>query len=339
MEAFLEGKVPRAPRRQSILQWTESSRHRIARALRAALEMTHGETTLLGALLQYPAFSTDELANLTGLGRRSVRDALTRMKTKRLVETLPLFEGERRSVLTDQGLDLLASKAMQTPARFRARRSWSVGHEPLTRSPRHMEYILEFMFALRKGGHLGRWDLVQARYGYCIAVAPGDLTRPRHISIVPDSSGTLMFEGREVPFWLEIDRGTRNGVRLTRQLEKYILARFGYAASDPVPMLLYVVAEGGETRARLVARRLVELASRYRLGRMPAILVTTWELLTQGELSGQPEPLQPVWRLPFHWREFIWPVPPALSAVAIGLRKPAMAQRSNEESVLVQSLS
>ena len=310
IDAYLGGKVPRGLRKQSIPQWVQKSKHRVAPVLRVALEMTHGESTLLGALLQYPAFAAEELALMLGLGRRSVLKALERMRKRGLVECLPLFGAERRSVLIDQGLNLLAGQAMQTPARFRARRAWSVGHEPLTRSPRHMEYILAFMFALRRSGRLMNWDLVQARYGYCVAVAPGDLTRPRYISIVPDSSGILVIEGREVPFWLEIDRGTRNGVRLTRQLEKYILARFGYAASDPIPMLLYVVAEGGETRARLVARRLVELATRYRLRRMPAILITTWELLTNGDLSAAPDPLKPVWRLPFRWREYIRPVPP-----------------------------
>ncbi len=326
IDAYLEGSVPRAPRKQSMLQWVHQSKHRIASVLRVALEMTHGESTLLGALLQYPAFAADELALLLGLGRRGVLQAVERMRKRGLVECLPLFGGEQRSVLTDRGLNLLASKAMQTPARFRARRAWSVGHEPLTRSPRHMEYILAFMFALRKSGQLMNWDLVQARYGYCVAVAPGDLTRPRYISIVPDSSGILVFEGREVPFWLEIDRGTRNGVRLTRQVEKYILARFGYAASDPIPMLLYVVAEGGETRARLVARRLVELAASYRLRRMPAILITTWELLTNGGLSASPEPLKPVWRLPFRWGEYIRPVPPG----AIGGQDKARSLLSSE---------
>lgn len=45
-------------------------------------------------------------------------------------------------------------------------------------------------------------------------------------------------------------------------------------------MLLYVVAEGGESRARIVARRLIELSIRYPLRRIPAILIATWELLT-----------------------------------------------------------
>jgi hypothetical protein len=177
-----------------------------------------------------------------------------------------------------------------------------------------MQYILAFMFALRRDDRLAGWDLVQARYEYCVAIAPGDLTRPRRVELVPDSGGTLTVDGRQVPFWLEIDRGTRHGVRLTRQLEKYILARFGYAATDPLPMLLYVVAEGGESRARLVARRLVELSTRYRLRRIPAILITTWELLTGGDRSRPPEPMEAVWRLPFRWMEYVLPVPPLPAA-------------------------
>lgn len=308
--AYVDGRVPRTPRPRPLREWAERSRHPVASVLRAGLAMTHGEASLLVALLQYPAFSADEIALIVGIRQRSVRRQLGRLREMGLVEILPLFGGEQRSVLTPRGQDLLACKSMQTPARFRIRRAWATDHGPLTRSPRHMEYILALMFALRRSGRLASWDLVQARYEYCVAVAPGDLTRPRRVELVPDSGGVLMAEGREIPFWLEIDRGTRNGVRLTRQLEKYILARFGYAASDAIPVLLYVVAEGGETRARLVARRLVELSSRYRLRRMPAILITTWELLTGGDLSGAPDPLTAVWRLPFRWREYVLPVPP-----------------------------
>jgi hypothetical protein len=123
------------------------------------------------------------------------------------VETLPLFEGEKRSVLTAPGLDLVAFKSMQTPTRFRTRRAWPADHAPLTRSPRHMQYILAFMFALLRDGRLGGWDLVQARYEYCVAIAPWRPPRPRRVELVPDSGGILTVDGREVPFWLEIDRG------------------------------------------------------------------------------------------------------------------------------------
>lgn len=315
-ESYQDGRLPRTARPQRLGDWTQRSGHTVARVLLAGLDITHGEVSLLHALLQYPAFSVEELALIVGMSARSVRRSLGRMKEMGLVEGLPLFAREGRSVLATCGLDLLAYSAMQTPARFRTRRAWSADHVPLTRSPRHMVYIFAFMFALRRGGWLASWDLVQARYEYCVAVGPGDLTRPRRVELIPDSEGVLAVDGREVPFWLEIDRGTRNGVRLTRQLEKYILARFGYAASDPIPMLLYVVAEGGETRARLVARRLVELAARYRLRRMPAILISTWELLTDGDHSHAPDPLKAVWRLPFRWMEYILPVPPARDEAA-----------------------
>ncbi|MEW6568570.1 MAG: replication-relaxation family protein [Chloroflexota bacterium] len=308
--SYIGGRVPASPRGKLVREWVDASGHPVAQALHAGLQVTHGESSLVEALLLYPAFSAQELALVTGLRSRSVRRALQRLKDMGLVEALPLFARERRAVLTSRGLDLLAFKAIQTPARFRLRRAWPTDHGALTRSPRHMQYVLAFMLALRRGGRLASWDLVRARYEYCVAVAPGDLTRPRRVELVPDSSGILRVDGREVPFWLEIDRGTRNGVRLTRQLEKYILARFGYAASDPLPLLLYVVAEGGESRARLVARRLIDLSTRYRLRRIPAILITTWELLTNGDPSRPPEPPRAVWRLPFRWKEYVLPLPP-----------------------------
>jgi hypothetical protein len=312
--AFVGGRVPKKPRSRSVTGWVAKSRHPVASALRVALPMTHGETSILVALLQYPAFSAEELSQIVGMRTRSVRRCLGELRGRGLLETLAQFEGEKRWVLTARGLDLVAFKSMQTPARFRTRRAWPADHAPLTRSPRHMRYILAFMFALLREGRLAGWDLVQARYEYCVAIGPGDLKRSRRVELVPDSGGILRVDGREVPFWLEIDRGTRHGVRLTRQLEKYILARFGYAASDPLPMLLYVVAEGGESRARLVARRLVELSNRYRLRRVPAILITTWELLTAGDRSGRPEPMAAVWRLPFRWTEYVVPVPPSPAA-------------------------
>jgi hypothetical protein len=308
--AFVGGRVPKQRRSRSLPEWARESRHPVASVFRAALRMTHGEASVLGALLQYPAFSAEELALLVRLRARSVRRRLEGLRDKGFVETLPLFEGEKRWVLTARGLDLVAFESMQTPMWLRNRRAWPTDHDPLTRSPRHMQYILAFMFALRRDGRLANWDLVRARYEYCVAIAPGDLTRPRRVELVPDSGGILRVDGREVPFWLEIDRGTRHGVRLTRQLEKYILARFGYAASDPLPLLLYVVAEGGESRARLVARRLVELSARYRLRRIPAILITTWELLAGGDRTRPPEPMEAVWRLPFRWVEYVPPVPP-----------------------------
>ncbi len=310
-DTFLDGRIPRAAREQHLTEWAEDSSHSVASTLQPALEMTHGQMTLLQALLRYPAFAAEELSQLIDLRNRTVIDGLQHLEELRLAEALPLFAHERRFVLTDRGLDLSAYRSMQTPARFRARRSWPTAHEPLTIFPDHMDFILAFMFALQRQGRLLHWDLVHARYGYSVAESLGDLARTRLVDVVPDSSGVVAVDGREYPFWLEIDRGTRTGKQLTRQLEKYILVRFSDVASDPIPVLLYVVAKGGQRRARLVARKLVELASKYSLQCAPAILITTWELLTDGGRSSEPDPLRPVWRLPFNWSEYLSPVPPA----------------------------
>lgn len=309
-DTFLDGKIPRAVRQQHLTEWSEDSVHSVASALRPALEMTHGQMTLLQGLLRYPAFAAGELSPLIGLRRRTVLDGLQQLEELGLAEILPLFAHERRFVLTERGLNLSAYRSMQTPARFRARRSWPTAHEPLTTFPDHMDFILSFMFALQRQSCLLHWDLVHARYGYSIVEPPGSLARTWFVDVVPDSSGVMAVNGREHPFWLEIDRGTRTGKKLTRQLEKYILVRFSDAASAPIPVLLYVVAEGGENRARLVARKLVKLAGSYSLQRTPAILITTWELLTDGDRASEPDPLRPVWRLPFNWSEFLSPVPP-----------------------------
>ena len=316
-DSFLDGRIPSAARRQLLPEWAETSTHPAAHVLRGALPMTHAQAELVRALLRYPAFSSAELADLTGIRKRTVDGGLGQLGRLKLAELLPLFEMERRYVLTDRGIDLLAYQSMQTPSRFRSRRSWPSAHEPLTAFPRHMRYILAFMFAVKRQGCLLEWDLVHARYAYTVAAAPADLVRPHRIELVPDSSGVLSAGKLRMPFWLEIDRGTRTGKRLTRQLEKYVLARFGDGASAPIPLLLYVVAEGGEARARLVARRLVELSSRYRLARTPAILITTWEMPIGEDGTGEPQPLRAVWRLPFRWREFVEPVIPGAHATGL----------------------
>lgn len=326
---YLGGRIPRSPGRGRLTEWMQRSRHSVAAATRAALSMTHGDVALLQALVRYPAFTAVELGLLLGRRKRSLLRGLERMEAMGLAERLPVFQEQGRFALTRGGLEVLAYRSMQSPARLRAHRAWPVDHGSLTRNPRHMEYILAFMFALRRQGMLARWDLVHAHYAYRVAATPGDLRRPRWVELVPDSSGVLKVDGRDIPFWLEIDRGTRTGVRLTRQLEKYILARFGYAASDVIPMLLYVAAEGGETRARAVARRLVALAARYRLRRMPAMLITTWELLTEDGRRIEPDPMKEVWRLPFRWREFIPPIPPAGGEVGLESARGGKLQTAN----------
>jgi len=307
---FMHGQVPTKPHVQRLRTWCERSNHSAAPALRAALSCSHGEIRLLELLLRYPAFNDKELACLSGITQRTVRRNLRRLLNQGLIEQLPNFSKGDRVSLTKTGLDLMAYQAMQTPARFKAHRAWPVDHKALTHSPRHMDYILRFMFALQRQGQLANWDLLQARYGYCVALSAGDLTRPRWVTVVPDSSGVLRLGDVEVSFWLEIDRGTRHGRALRRQLEKYIQLRFAYAGSDPIPMLLYVVAEGGEGRARRVARCLVELGQRYHLRRTPAILISTWELLTNDDPRQTPDPLRPVWRHPYSWRLWLSPLEP-----------------------------
>ena len=336
-ESFLDGKIPGSPRRQPLAEWAGSSTHPAAFALRPTMRLTHGQASLLQALLRYPAFTPDELAALTGFRPRTVVRGLRQLNGLALAEHLPLFQKEQRYALTSAAIDILAYQSMQTPSRFRSRQSWPTEHEPFTAFPNHMKYILAFMFALQKQGRLLEWDLVHARYGYTVAAAPADLARPRRVALVPDSSGVLSTEKGPMPFWLEIDRGTRTGQRLVRQLEKYVLARFGDGASAPIPLLLYVVAEGGEARARLVARRLVELTARYRLTRTPSILITTWELLTGRERSGQPQPLRAVWRLPFRWRQFVAPQLPMgkVAECADGLEKVGMDTVADARSTAV----
>ena len=54
--SYLGGRVPRAPRSRPLSKWADASRHPVAHALRAGLQMTHGESSLLGALCSIRRF-------------------------------------------------------------------------------------------------------------------------------------------------------------------------------------------------------------------------------------------------------------------------------------------
>ena len=187
--SFLDGRIPSSPRRQPLSAWAETSTHPAAPGLRASLSMTHAQAALVPALLRYPAFASAELAGLLEIRKRTVIRGLRQLSRLDLCECLPLFKREQRFVLTDRGIDLLAYQSMQTPSRFRSRRAWPSAHEPFTAFPRHMRYILAFMFALQRQGRLLEWDLVHARFAYTVAAAPADLVRQRGIELVPEFVG------------------------------------------------------------------------------------------------------------------------------------------------------
>jgi hypothetical protein len=237
---------------------------------------------------------------------------------------LPLFPPQRYA-LSGRGIDLLAYCRLLTPARFRASRAWQPDPAPLIHSRRHLEQVLAFMLALEKAGCLASWELSRARFSYRLTPGEAGADRSGRLQIVPDSSGVLALVEGELPFWLELDRGSHTGADLTRQLAKYVLARKADAGSGPLPVVLYVVAAGpaSDRRARDVARRLMVLTVQHRLRQPPAVLLATWSDLTAGREGADADPMRPVWRPLGNWDALVGLQALAQAAMAFPAEKAA----------------
>jgi hypothetical protein len=119
---------------------------------------------------------------------------------------------------------------------------------------------------------------------------------------IPDAIGQVrVLDGRAIPFWLEVDRGTHHGRALRLKLERY------YAVDGLQPRLgararriLMVVAQSDEARLLNLQRRIRELDDRYQ-ARLD-VLLTRADLLDVG--LGRLNPLLPAWRTA-HAPEFV----------------------------------
>jgi len=118
------------------------------------------------------------------------------------------------------------------------------------------------------------------------------------VTIHPDGEGDFVFrDGRKVRFWLEVDRGTRTGMRFSAQLEKYYLIRYARTQAVNIPVLLYITDTGGERdegRLRSAARRLAQQSRARYPGSRLHILFTTGDLIDRFE-EGDPGSVR-IWR-------------------------------------------
>jgi hypothetical protein len=178
---------------------------------------------------------------------------------------------------SEAGLALLAGLAGVSPKAFNRYLGWPVRAGAFRKVEQHQDVVTGFMLHLLREGALAHWSFNAARYTFTLP-RPQDGAGLRQVRVYPDSAGVLDWEdGQGGLFWLEVDRGTRRGKRLSWKLEKYFLIHFSLAAPTHVPPILYLVsgpAGREEKRLQAVGRALSCLA-RTRPGTSLTLLLTT----------------------------------------------------------------
>jgi hypothetical protein len=190
------------------------------------------------------------------------------------------------------------------PDRYADLRRWPVTYDShgqsqyslgaLLAQAAHTAIILEFLVGLRRFGPargvtLRTWDHV-----LCLEIIPDLEQADRSRRIIPDAVGRVAVAGgREISFWLEVDRGTLRGRALTRKLTRY------YIVGGPQPAargrgvrLLVVVAPGDEARLRNLQQRFQDLDQRYQA--QLDVRLSRADLLEAGH--GRLDPTRSVWR-------------------------------------------
>ena len=269
------------------------------------LQVSLREIEVLKRIGLYPLIRGDDLAVILGWDGSSVHRDLRDLRTRGLIEP-PEAAGQG---LTWRGLALLAYQAGFEPNRYAALRGWPVkqdeaGHDQLSLDAwlahrQHTEITLAFLVGLCRFGppahlRLAEWD--HTPWPECF---PGD-AHPRQL--IPDGRGLVLARTpaqtriSETAFWLEVDRATVNGRRLTAKLARY------YAVGGPRPgmqgraeRLLIVVPANNEGRLRLFCRRFRKLDQFYAV--KLDVRITRLDLLDAG--YDRINPTLPVWRTPY----------------------------------------
>ena len=153
---------------------------------------------------------------------------------------------------------------------------WLQKTKKFDREHSHLETIQKFMLRFAEEGLLLNWSYVDAKY-YFTVIRMSYSNKPRKIFIYPDSAARIKLSGgRCVSFWLEVDRGTRQGGAVDRQLEKYFLAHYTLDCI-PIPPIIFLFDtrdENNEGRLKMMGRKLETLYKKYPGSRLKVIMTT-----------------------------------------------------------------
>lgn len=279
------------PRAVTLRYWAGRDRSQAARSAGAFLNAEQAQIELLLLLARFPALLPSDLGLLTGtrLGKKVIRPRLAALAAAGLAQK----SSPGRWLPAEAGLALLAGMAGVSLKAYNRSLGWPLRPGAFQSLEAHQDTVTGLMLRLLREGVLSHWSFNAARYTF---VMPKPLPGRglREIRVYPDSAGVLDLDGRSALFWLEVDRGTRNGERLSWKLEKYFLIHFALLAPTPVPPILYLVSgpEGREERRlEAVARLLLRLAHARPGTELRLLLTTTTRLAA----AGGPLVDAPVW--------------------------------------------
>ena len=196
--------------------------------------LTPTEKRTLDLVGDWPWIPSDHLGSLLGVERRRVSQLTAGLERRELI-TAHRIEGQRRFVLSDRGLALLARRDRASVAA--ARKRWSAAPldpdapvgwrnlkgrrcRQLLRHLTHTEAVHGFLAALADQARSNGWTLTQVD-------PPHRASRyfrldGRLYSVQPDAFGVLRSDGRDLPFLLEWERRAIRPSTMARKLAPYL---------------------------------------------------------------------------------------------------------------------
>jgi hypothetical protein len=264
-------------------QWVNRVQDPVSQAAGLFLDSKASQLELLRAQAKFPAVDTKTLASFLGIHSRTIQNRRKYLLEHGLVSRVPRMWGHH--TITQRGMELLALLSGVGPEKMNAFLGDPTNTGLLIYQKEHTKAIFTFMQQLADEGILDSWDMLNARMEFGEIQMNFGPVRKR-VVVQPDSVGILKVSQRlRFLFWLEIDRGTRFGQNLIRQLRKYFLVQYAREYDLPPAPILYVIADkNGKDAQRLdlIRRRLLEISREYP-GVPLRILLTTSERIQETE--------------------------------------------------------
>ncbi len=299
--------VEPAPRRVILPRSLDVGRHGPATDWLLADRLKPTEKRTLDLVGDWSWIRADHLASLLGVARRRVSQLMAGLERQDLLKAHRI-EGQRRLVLSDRGLALLARRDRASVGA--ARKRWSSTlldperplhwrnlrgrrTRQLLRNLTHTEAVHAFLAALAEQARAQRCRVTQLDQ-------PQRASRyfrfeERLRSIQPDAFGVLHRNGEDQPFFLEWERRAIRPSTMAKRIAPYL--RY-YAARRPVedhgeiPLVLVVFEDVlAADHFRRVAREQMERAD-----------VELPLFVSDQRLLAQHGPLGPGWRDVYDWQ-------------------------------------
>jgi hypothetical protein len=248
----------------------------------------------LAAVARWPGMSSRQYAAILENRVRHPGKVLGRLRESGMIE-----EDGGMCAVSERGLGLLAGVNGISEKLMGRMYKGQTALACYTVSRRHTQAVSAFVLPLIRSGELTAWEVARAAYRF-------RLGQRERLEIRPDGAGAVRTrDGRTIFFWLEVDRGTRRGAKLAKQIRRYIRALGANAAEMPMPVILFVIATGSggdEARLRRIARELEKQARASIRSHELCALLTTQDLMARYARSARGLRESPVqWKI---WRRF-----------------------------------